>query len=124
MTIKEAIDRIDSLKHNTYSSADKIAWLSELDWSAKTLVIDLHEGSDDVTFEGYTSTTPTDTELLIPPPFDSIYLHWLAAQIDYYNGEYDKYNAAIALYNALYDAYSKNYTTNHMPRSQGCRFLF
>ena len=30
MKIIEAINRVDSLKHNTYTQSDKVAWLSQL----------------------------------------------------------------------------------------------
>lgn len=47
MKIIEAINRIDSLKHNTYSQVEKVAWLSEVDWDVKKNVIDTHEGADE-----------------------------------------------------------------------------
>lgn len=66
MTIGEAIERIDSVKHNTYTNADKIRWLSDLDGTIKRLIIDTHEGFEDVPFEGYTDATELATELLVP----------------------------------------------------------
>ena len=46
MKIIEAINRIDSLKHNAYSQDDKVKWLSELDRDVKKNIIDTHEGAD------------------------------------------------------------------------------
>ena len=31
MKVREAIDRIDSLKHNTYTIGEKVEWLSQID---------------------------------------------------------------------------------------------
>ena len=45
MRIIEAINRIDSLIHNTYDQADKVEWLSNLDYDIKQH-IDKHEGAD------------------------------------------------------------------------------
>lgn len=115
MKIMEAIFSIDSLKHNTYSRKEKVEWLSRLDSMVKRLIIDTHEGGDEVVFNGYNDNTDMETELLVPPPFDEIYLRWLEAQIDYANGEYDKYNNAILMYQASYDGYSNYYNRNHMP---------
>lgn len=115
MKIIEAINRIDSLKHNTYTNSDKVAWLSRLDSMVKKLVIDTHEGADDVTFTGYDDSTDLQTELLIPEPFDEVYLRWMEAQIDYHNGEYGKYNNAILMYNTAYEAYQNYYNRTHMP---------
>ena len=46
MKIIEAINRIDSLKHNTYTQGEKLIWLSEVDWDVKKNIIDTHEGAD------------------------------------------------------------------------------
>jgi hypothetical protein len=40
----DAINRLDTLKFNTYTNADKIAWLSQLDGKVKLQIIDTHEG--------------------------------------------------------------------------------
>ena len=56
-----------------------------------------------------------ETELLVPAPFDEVYLRWLEAQIDYANGEYDKYNNAILMYQTAYDGYANYYNRTHMP---------
>ena len=124
MKIIEAINKIDSLHHNTYDQVKKVEWLSELDGYVKTNIIDTHEGSELVTFNGYNAQTDLQTELLVPAPFDSVYLKWLEAQIHYANGEYDKYNNAIVMYNAAYDAYAAYYNRTIMPVINGRRFLF
>ena len=181
MKIIEAITRIDSLKHNTYSRDDKIAWLSELDEKVKTEIIDTHYGANkeivieeyilenarehkkavmeymkihnvtreeaeknvvfhpisykdakehieatrnDIMFAGYDENTDIQTELLIPSPYAKAYLLWMEAWIDYYNGEHDSYNNAMAMFNAEYEAFQKHYTKQHMPKQSGKRFLF
>ena len=124
MKIVEAINKIDSLMHNTYTQVDKVAWLSELDSDVKHHIIDTHEGAGTVTFTGYDGNTDLQTELLVPSPFDSVYLRWLEAQIHYHNGEYDRYNNAIIMYNTAYDAFANYYNRTHKPVSHGRRFLF
>lgn len=124
MTILEAINRIDSLIHNTFTQSDKIAWLSTIDWMVKKHIVDRHEGAEAITFGGYNDDTDTATQLLVPEPFDEMYLHWLEAQIHLYSGEYGKYNNAIIMYNNAFEAYSAYYTRNNMPVSQGRRFVF
>ena len=124
MKIVEAINKIDSLMHNTYKQEDKVAWLSELDSDVKQHIIDTHEGAEAVTFTGYDGNTDLQTELLVPAPFDSVYLRWLEAQIHYHNGEYDRYNNAIVLYNTAFGAFADYYNRTHRPVSHGRRFLF
>ena len=124
MTILEAITKIDTLKYNTYSNEDKVDWLSRLDAMVKRLIIDTHEGGETVIFDGYTEMTDVDTVLLVPAPFDEVYLRWMEAQIDYHNGEYDKYNNAIIMYNTAFEAYASFYNRLHMPKGSGSRFVF
>ena len=123
MTINEAINKIDSLKHNTYSQSDKVDWLSRLDAMVKKHIIDTHEGAESVTFTGYDDSTDFSTELLVPAPYDEIYLRWMEAQIDYNNGEYNKYNTAILMFNADYEAYQNAYNRTHMPKSKSFKYF-
>ncbi len=122
MTIIEAISRIDSLKHNTYTQSDKVTWLSRLDAMVKQHIIDTHEG-DEVTFTGYDDSTDLQTELLIPAPYDEVYLRWMEAQIDYYNGEYEKYNNAIEMFNTDYVGYQNYYNRTHMPVGKSNKYF-
>jgi len=115
MTIMGAINHIDAVKPNGYTQDDKIRWLSILDGTVKTEIIDTHEGSESVTFRPYSESTPLVTELLIPAPYDDVYIKWLEAQIDYASGEYDKYNNSITMYNAAYAAFEKHYHRTHKP---------
>ena len=118
----EAINRIDSLKHNTYTQNDKLEWLSRLDAMVKNHIIDTHEG-DEVTFSGYDDSTDEQTELLIPAPYDEVYLRWMEAQIDYHNGEYDKYNNAIEMFTTAYEGFKNYYNRTHKPKGKKFKFF-
>lgn len=124
MTIIEAITKVDELKFNTFPQDQKLSWLSRLDQMVKLQIIDTHEGAENVHFTGYNSNTDLHTELLVPAPFDEVYLRWMEAQIDYHNGEIDKYNASVTMFNTEFEAFEKWYHRNHLPRSQGQRFIF
>ena len=121
MKIIEAINQIDSLKHNTFSQDNKVTWLSRLDSMVKTHIIDTHEG--EVTFTGYDSLTDLQTELLVPAPYDEVYLRWMEAQIDYHNGEYEKYNNAIEMFNTAFDGYKNYYNRTHKPKGQKIKYF-
>jgi hypothetical protein len=115
MTIIGAINHLDAVKPNGYSQTEKIKWLSNLDGIVKTEIIDTHEGAEVATFNGYDEHTDLNTELLVPHPYDEVYIRWLEAQIDYANGEYGKYNNSITMYNIAYAAYERYYNRTHMP---------
>jgi hypothetical protein len=123
MTIIEAIHKIDDLKHNTYSQADKVKWISRLDTMVKTHVIDTHEGGEGVTFTGYDEQTDKDTELLIPEPYADAYLLYMETQIDYTNGEYAKYNNAMERFNTVWRDFQNWYNRTHMPKGKPMRFF-
>lgn len=124
MTIIEAINNVDAVKPNSYSQAQKVKWLNNLDGIVKKEIIDTHEGAEKVSFNGYTEETDTSTQLLIPAPYDVVYIRYLEMQIDYANGEYRKYNNSTIAYNAAYSAFEKYYNREHMPLNKGKRFLF
>ena len=124
MTIAEAISKVDALKPNTFTPEDKVGWLSTLDARVKSQIIDTHECNQPFYFYGYDSLADQETELLVPAPYDEMYLRWLEAMIDYHNGEDERYNNAITLFNNAFDGYKKYYTRNHMPLEKGKRFIF
>ena len=123
MTIIEAINRIDAVNPNNYSQPEKVAWLSTLDGVIKKEIIDTHEGAEAVTFSGYNEQTPLDTVLLVPAPYDELYLFWLQSKIDYWNADMGKYNNSISMYNTAYSTFEKAYNREHKPISKKLKFF-
>lgn len=122
MTIMGAINHLNAVKPNSYTQTEKIKWLSTLDGIVKAEIIDTHEGGEDITFNGYDEFSLMQ-ELLVPAPYDDMYIKWLEAQIDYANGEYGKYNNSITLYNTAYAAYVKYYNRTHMPLGKKFKYF-
>ena len=122
MKIIEAIQKVDALKPNNYSQEDKIKWLSTLDGIIKNEIIDTHEGADKVEFNGY-DISSLETELLVPAPYDDIYIKWLEAQIDYHNGEIGKYSNSMIMYNSAYSAFERHYNRQHMPKGKSFKYF-
>ena len=123
MTLMEALHRIDTIKPNSYNQTDKIRWLSTLDGIVKAEIIDTHQGSEDVVFNGYTEDTVLNTPLLVPAPYDEMYLFWLESKIDYWNGEIGKYNNSIAMFNEAYSRFERYYNRTHMPKGKKFGFF-
>lgn len=120
MTINEAINRIDSIKPNSFTQSEKIRWLSTLDGVVKKEIIDTHEGGR--SFKEYTEDD-LNTELLIPAPYDEVYIRWLESRIDYSDAEYGRYNNSLTAFNDAYSAYEKYYNRTNMPVQRG-KFKF
>lgn len=123
MTINDAATIAESYKPNAYEDTDLIRWLSQLDWKLKREIIDKHEGGENVPYNGYDTDTDKETELLAPPPYDEMYIHWIHAQINFYNSEYARYQASIAMHNAAYASYAAWYNENHMPKQTKFTFF-
>lgn len=123
MTILSAINHLDKVKPNTYSQPEKLMWLSSLDGMIKTEIIDTHEGNETIIFNEYDENTPLTQKLLIPAPYDEIYIFWLAAKIDYWNGEYGKYNNSIAMFQTAFSNFTKYYHKTHAPIKKKFHFF-
>lgn len=123
MTIREVITKVDGLKANQISGAQKVKWLSECDSTIFHNIISAHvnDGSMPVTFGGYTDKD-MDTELLAKAPHDILYGHYLEMQIDLYNKELANYNNTSRLYNMAMTEYSNWYTRTHMPIGRATHF--
>lgn len=85
MLISEAISAAAALTGQVVSNATLVRWLSELDGR---LAFEFYR------VDAWTPYDPTDDlscELLVPFPWDGMYVHHLAAQTYFTNGEYDRY---------------------------------
>lgn len=82
MTIQNLIDKVQEEKPNTFSTDKLIEFVNEIETDvAEQLSIELEE---------YTSDNLND-ELLVPAPYNRLYVSYLKAQIDYANEEYPSY---------------------------------
>ena len=67
-------------------------------------------------FRGYDGETEIGTtELLIPFPYDELYLRYLLMRIDLENGELDRYNNEAAQFNRLWQSFAGQYCRTHRP---------
>lgn len=67
---------------------------------------------NDKEFSGYTKDVDRETELLIPYPYQDIYLRWLEAMIDKNNEEMTSFNNNMAMFNADFENYANYYNRN------------
>ena len=118
MTIHDAIAEVDSLKSNMFSEKDKIRWISRLEARIYQEIICTHQrndGEEEISFTGY-GEDDGEKELIVGKPHDELYLHWLEAQIDYHNMEYDSFNNSNAVFDAVFSSFRNAYNQSHMPK--------
>ena len=117
MTISQAIDQVDRLKFNACPREDKLRWLLQLERQLQRQILDAHAPGLP---GGAAGEDPSpDTLLLAPAPFDRVYTAWLEAMLDLYNGEIERYNAAIDIFNREYAAFAAWYTRHFKPKHSG-----
>lgn len=116
MTIKECIDNVDNIKPNQYTIRDKVAWLSFIDEIIINDVLKTHEGYDGRydDFTGY-SEDKLSVALIVPSPYDRLYMAYLNMKIDEENGETARYNNSATLFNSYMMEYRKYYNKTHLP---------
>lgn len=116
MTIDQAVKAACAAKPNAFPDAVFYAWLSALDGR---IAIDVYMMAP-AEAAAFTYHYPGDknTQLLVSPPHDELYVLYLEAKIDSENGEYNKYNNSMQLYNAAYLNFVTWFEQSYQP-SQG-----
>ena len=119
MTIQAALDMADQLKPNMMQRAAKIGFLNEIDNMIYRELIMRHEHTDvEETAPAYDMETDEATELLIPTPYDMLYVYWIMSKIDLLNQEMDKYNNDRALFENAYQQAADWINRTRMPISR------
>ena len=118
MTGSEAVSWADSLAPNSYSTAQKIAWLSDLDGRIYREFLARYEGVDpDDPPTPYTDGTRT---LLVPEPYArDVYGNWLLAKIAEANQEITLFNMHSTLFNSAYRGWCDLYNKSHRIKYEG-----
>lgn len=115
MTIAEAIALADQMKPNTMPNPTKVRFLSEVEGKIFNEIILKHEHEDGIVCPTYDEDTDGSTEMLVPAPYDMVYVYWLMAQIDHMNQEMDKYNNDRSLFEDAWGNFGDYWNREHMP---------
>lgn len=123
MTVQEILAKVDEIKPNTFDENLKITWLSELEGRIFNDVIltHVHDLVDDEegnmiepTFAGFDETSENE-ELLVPNTYCDLYRNYVFAQMDFANGETDRYNNSMIMFNNSYNDFCNWYNRTHKP---------
>ena len=112
-TIKSIIEKVDELRPNAFSEKLKLMWIGELDGkiAADVMLMSI----EDIRQREYKYPDHLESEPLVTYPHDGIYLYWLQAQIDYANGEYNKYQNSMEMYNAIFANFVRWFANTYEP---------
>lgn len=109
MTRDEVITSADILYPNSYDRQDKERWIQDVERKIELEIINTHEDP----------ISKNKEELYVGKPYSDMYIHYIMAQIDKYNEEYDRYSNHMALFNEDYSEFENQYHRTHMPIQHG-----
>ena len=101
MTSARLLMLVRELSPNTFSDSMIMMWISEIEYALAT---DINEVDPSRLVE---LTEPTQAPMLIPHPFDRVYLPYVQAMVANAQGETDLYQNYIAKYNAYRDEWAQ-----------------
>ena len=117
MTILEAIRQADQVRPNDVDAYTKLGWLSKLDGQIAREVHQTHVGTELETLPRYDGTTDAATqELLVPEPWDELYVQFLCMRIDLVQQETELYKDDGELFGSIYQSWLNDYNRNHTPK--------
>ena len=111
LTLQQCIDEVDEVKPNAFSNETKTRWLNEIEGKVQTEVM-LLAGVDVIQ---YSYPENKDWELLVEPPYDGLYPAYLAARVDFANGEYEKYQNTMQMFNAFFGEFIRWFALTYSP---------
>ncbi len=117
MTIQDAITQINNVKPHHYDDATVIRWLSDLDGLLFHENVRWHRSCDKIQHGPY-CPDKLNTVLMVPEPYSDVYIKYCAAQIDYHNGETDRYNQSVVMFTLAQEAFIDWFNRTHMPKQR------
>ena len=104
-TLQQALTRIDAICPNAWDETAKLLWLNECESMIQTRIL----GTAPEQCITYDADTDRSTKLLVPAPFDRLYVYYVIAMCDYAAHETAHYTDSMMLFNAALDEYAKWY---------------
>ena len=104
-TLQQALTRIDAICPNAWDETAKLLWLNECESMIQTRIL----GTVPEQCITYDADTDRSTKLLVPAPFDRLYVYYVIAMCDYAAHETAHYTDSMMLFNAALDEYAKWY---------------
>lgn len=105
MIVSEALEKVKERKPNAYNDRTLLEWLNEIEARVQRELLDTAP-------EGiftYSIEENMEAELLLPKPYDVLYLHYIIAMIEFNQQEYEAYNNTVELANSTFSAAQKYY---------------
>lgn len=114
MKLNDAITEATSLRPSEVTRSTMIRWLSALDGQIWQEIISHYKDPDPAEMPVYDpSGAHTATVLLVPAPYDLLYIDYLVMRIDLKNADFERYNNYAQRYQEEWQAYVDWFNRNH-----------
>lgn len=114
MKLRELLAHVDTIRPNAYTDKEKIDMVNTIEGRIYEGIYKTKEGFD-LTFVPF-EEGGEERELSVQIPFTDIYVYYLASQIDFYNGDVDRYNDSIVLFHNAWDEFAAWHIANNKPK--------
>ncbi len=121
MTINEMIERVNILIPNQFEDSQLVYWVNILEASIQR---DFFGDRRMQNIYQYKLEDDREAELIAPPPYDDIYVNYVAARVAYTNQETEQYNNFNELFAGMYEKYKEDFTRNQDVRPTHFRQWF
>lgn len=109
MIVSEALEKVKERKPNPYDDEMLLEWLNEIEARVQHELMDTPpEGIFTYSIEKH-----MERELLLPKPYDVIYIHYIIAMIEWNQQEYDAYNNTTDMLNSIFSDAQKYYNEKY-----------
>ena len=110
MTLLDAIKAAKEIRVTTCDDQTLARWVNDIDARI----------AETMGKEPENDTFPGDRELLMPSPYEDVYVFYLSAMIDWYNQEIDIYQNDMAMFNQAYSEAVAWWRRAHKPDNGFC----
>ena len=116
MNVNEAIARVDARLPNRIERREKVTMLSVLDRKLIGEVLSRYPAAVyDKNFEKYDPDQDGSTELVVPSPYDEMYIHYVSAEVYLILHEQKHYNNERAIFESILADYKVHLIRNLRP---------
>lgn len=118
MTVGQVMEQFHRLFPHQYPDQTLLGWLSELEGQAiGDIFLTRCDNPAPAHWCGY-GCGDRDRTLLIPAPYDGVYLDWLKSKVDYWNGDSAGYHDSYSAFNNAYLSFGDAWRRSHAPAKQ------
>lgn len=115
-SLKSIIEQLDRIRPNEYTNEEKTQWVSNIE-------VQIAKEIFGATVSEYDWVTDQEETLLLEAPYEDVYIFWLLAQIDFHNGEFNRYNNELGNFHERLSDAQATYIRERRPAKRKFRWF-